>query len=231
MNLSVTDFYSQTAHHFNHKYQTSATFIERYEVWTDLFKKYINPSDRILDLGCGSGIFSKYLAEKGSTVLGIDGSKKMIELGEQANVPLLTNLSYQCQTFPFEYKFLENHSFDSIISSSVIEYIEQDTLLLEQIHHLLKSKGIAIISFPNNQSIYRKVERIIFKIAGKPTYYRFVKRLYNEELITLKLNEMGFEREEVHYYPSQNIILRTLNLIFPKTLTATLFVGVYRKKV
>ncbi len=231
MNPSVTDFYSKTASHFNHRYKISSTFIERYKVWTDLFQKYIKPSDHILDLGCGSGIFSKYLAQKGATVLGIDGSKMMIELCEQANDPPLPNLHYQFQTFPFEDNFLTNHQFEVIISSSVMEYIEQDTLLLEQISTLLKPQGIAIISFPNSNSIYRKIERIIFKMTGKPAYYQFVKRLYDENLITQQLNEMGFEREEVKYYPSQNIILKTLNLIFSKILTATLFVGVYRKKM
>jgi 2-polyprenyl-3-methyl-5-hydroxy-6-metoxy-1,4-benzoquinol methylase len=230
MNPSVTDFYSATASHFNHKYQTSSTFIERYEVWTDLFKKYTKPSDHILDLGCGSGIFSQYLAQKGSTVLGIDGSEKMINLCEKSNTPPLPNLSYQLETLPFEDVFLENYQFDTIISSSVIEYIEQDTLLLEQIYSLLKPQGITIISFPNNNSIYRKIEKLIFKMTGKPAYYKFVKRLYDEELITQKLNLMGFEREEVLFYPSQNMVLKMLNLILPKPLTATLFVGVYRKK-
>jgi 2-polyprenyl-3-methyl-5-hydroxy-6-metoxy-1,4-benzoquinol methylase len=230
MNPTVTDFYSETASHFNHKYQTSATFIERYEVWTDLFKKYTKPSDHILDLGCGSGIFSQYLVQKGSTVLGIDGSEKMINLCEKANIPILSNLQYQLETLPFEDDFLERNQFDTIISSSVIEYIEQDTLFLEQILYLLKPQGIAIISFPNNHSIYRKIERFIFKITGKPAYYEFVKRLYDEELIMQKLNLMGFGREEVRYYPNRNIILKTLNLFLSKQSTATLFVGVYRKK-
>jgi 2-polyprenyl-3-methyl-5-hydroxy-6-metoxy-1,4-benzoquinol methylase len=230
MNPSVTDFYSATASHFNHKYQTSSTFIERYEVWTDLFQKYIKPSDHILDLGCGSGIFSQYLAQNGSTVLGVDGSEKMIDLCEKSNTPPLSNLNYQFQTLPFTDIFLESHQFDVIISSSVIEYIEQDILLLEQIHYLLKPQGISIISFPNNNSIYRKIERFIFKMTGKPAYYKFVKRLYDEELITQKLNLMGFEQEEIRYYPSRNMVLKMLNLFLPKPLTATLFVGVYRKK-
>jgi 2-polyprenyl-3-methyl-5-hydroxy-6-metoxy-1,4-benzoquinol methylase len=230
MNPTVTDFYSATASNFNHKYQTSATFIERYEVWTDLFQKYIKPSDHILDLGCGSGIFSQYLAQKGSTVLGVDGSEKMIYLCKKSNTPPLPNLSYQLETLPFEDVFLENHQFDVIISSSVIEYIEQDTLLLEQIYSLLKPQGITIISFPNNHSIYRKMERFIFKMTDKPAYYKFVKRLYDEELITQKLNLMGFEREELRYYPNRNIVLKTLNLFLSKQSTATLFVGVYRKK-
>jgi 2-polyprenyl-3-methyl-5-hydroxy-6-metoxy-1,4-benzoquinol methylase len=231
MNPSVTDFYSETSSQFNHKYQTSATFIERFEVWTDLFKKYIKPSENVLDLGCGSGIFSQYLSQKGSTVLGIDGSEKMIDLCEKANTPTLSNLQYQLETLPFENAFLESHQFDVIISSSVIEYIKQDTLLLEQIHYLLKPQGIAIISFPNSNSIYRKIERFIFKITGKPAYYEFVKRLYDEELITQKLNLIGFEQEEIRYYPKRNIVLKTLNLFLPKQTTATLFVGVYRKKM
>ncbi len=229
MNPTVTDFYSETASHFNHKYQTSATFIERYEVWTDLFKKYIKPSDYILDLGCGSGVFSKYLAERGSNVLGIDGSEKMIDLCRNANTRSSPNLNYQLQTLPFEDNFVEKNQFDVIISSSVIEYIEQDTLLLEQIYSLLKPQGIVMISFPNSNSIYRKIERIIFKMTGKPAYYKFVKRLYCEELITKKLASIGFKQEEIHYYPSQNTVLRMLNLFLPKPWTATLFVGVYRK--
>ena len=39
----------------------------------NIFKKYLNPNDIILDLGCGSGRDTKYFNESGFQVVSIDG--------------------------------------------------------------------------------------------------------------------------------------------------------------
>jgi SAM-dependent methyltransferase len=44
------------------------------------------PGERILDLGCGDGVLTKLLAERGATVLGIDGSADMVAAARRLGV-------------------------------------------------------------------------------------------------------------------------------------------------
>jgi 2-polyprenyl-3-methyl-5-hydroxy-6-metoxy-1,4-benzoquinol methylase len=50
---------------------------------TDKFSSYLKARDRVLDVGCASGIKSKYLSQKGFIVDGVDLSDKMIELAKK----------------------------------------------------------------------------------------------------------------------------------------------------
>jgi SAM-dependent methyltransferase len=47
------------------------------------FISFLKPGATVLDVGCGPGQKSKYLADKGLKVVGIDFSEKMIELAKQ----------------------------------------------------------------------------------------------------------------------------------------------------
>ena len=42
-----------------------------------------NPADYILDIACGNGNYSSYLAQRGASVVAFDYSKKMIELAKR----------------------------------------------------------------------------------------------------------------------------------------------------
>jgi 2-polyprenyl-3-methyl-5-hydroxy-6-metoxy-1,4-benzoquinol methylase len=50
---------------------------------TDQFISLLKPGDVVLDVGCGTGVKSKYLTEKGLKVVGIDFSEKMIEIAKR----------------------------------------------------------------------------------------------------------------------------------------------------
>lgn len=49
---------------------------------TDKFVAFLKPGDLVLDVGCGTGVISKYLISKGLKVVGIDLSEKMIEIAK-----------------------------------------------------------------------------------------------------------------------------------------------------
>src|SRR3989344_5666981 len=50
---------------------------------TDAFLSFLPPQSAVLDVGCGGGIKSKYIADKGFQVTGIDFSEKMIEIAKR----------------------------------------------------------------------------------------------------------------------------------------------------
>lgn len=108
----------------------------------------------ILDLGCGTGQFSKYCIENGaSKVLGIDISRNMIEQANKENQH--KEIDYICT--PIEDFELQNKKFDIIISSLAIHYIEDYSALVKKVSGLLDKSGEFIFSTEHPIVTARKV--------------------------------------------------------------------------
>jgi ubiquinone/menaquinone biosynthesis C-methylase UbiE len=52
---------------------------QRKTVWTELVKRF-HPQDRVLEIGCGTGVDACFLAERGVQVVACDPSPQMIEI-------------------------------------------------------------------------------------------------------------------------------------------------------
>lgn len=145
----------------------------------------------ILDIGCGAGTLSLYLASKGNIVLGIDISKSAVDLCRKSanSLKLNKNSSFEVMDFPKE---VPNKKFNFIICSEVIEHLKNDNLALQKIFSLLKPSGIAIISTPSrNAPLYRL--GLLRAFDKKVGHFR---RYSSTELI-LKCKENRFEVLEI----------------------------------
>lgn len=122
-----------------------------YRILVDVFNKKINkPNLKILDIGCGAGTISFYLANKGHDVLGIDISQKAINECLQSKKELgLNNLDFEQFDFPNNYP---KQNFDFVIFTEVIEHLEDDSRALQVINKLLKPNGIMILSTPSDKA-------------------------------------------------------------------------------
>lgn len=225
---TAIDFHSDTAVEFDKKYVQSAQFQQRYEVWTTLFEQYIKPEMKILDAGCGSGIFSIYLALKKCIVVGVDGSEKMIELCNYYQQINDLKISFIQAILPFENIDSFNKQ-DIILCSSVLEYIIDYQTVINQFKQILNPKGLLIVSMPNKDSWYRKIEKYIFKLTRKPPYYQFIQHVLTANEFSKQLKYCGFELQELTYYPNTTIFSRLMKMVgVNEKNTNTMFVGVYK---
>src|SRR5437667_8879510 len=72
-------YFSENAHQFQDLYRVQPEFYEeRVRLWHQLLDRYATRDGLSIDMGCGPGLFSFYLAEKGGTVIGIDGAPDMV---------------------------------------------------------------------------------------------------------------------------------------------------------
>ncbi len=99
MNLKET--YNRIAEDWHRDHSHDDWWIEG----TDTFIKKLLPSAHVLDVGCGSGVKSKYLIAHGLKVTGIDISDKLLEIARR-EVPAgefkvfsMTNLDSMPETF------------------------------------------------------------------------------------------------------------------------------------
>lgn len=129
--------FSETARQFQDLYE-QPEFHERVRIWDGLLDRYATRDGLSLDMGCGPGIFSFYLAEMGGRVVGIDGAADMVELCEaQRRERGLENIRYlQARLSVVDERVPANA--DLIISSSVVEYIDDLDATLALFARLLR---------------------------------------------------------------------------------------------
>lgn len=125
-----------------------------YRIILNVISKYLERPKKILDVGCGAGTLSIYLASEGNDVNGIDISSNAIKrCKESARHLKIKNILFEKMNFPNQVPSLK---YDFIICSEVIEHLKDDDMVLKTIFSLLNPKGIAIISTPSkNAPIYK----------------------------------------------------------------------------
>ncbi|NHJ14771.1 MAG: class I SAM-dependent methyltransferase [Candidatus Thorarchaeota archaeon] len=107
------------------------------------FSRLLPPSGKVLDAGCGVGRpTSEFLAEKGFEVIGVDISKKMIELA-RGNVP---QAEFHQKNI-LKLNFLDG-SFDGIICVYTLWHIPKVSHpeAIRNFHRMLKNDGILVLN-------------------------------------------------------------------------------------
>ena len=107
-----------------------------------LAKNYIDGD--VLELGCGEGRGIEVILKKSKTFTAIDKIKDAVD-ALSAKYP---KHNFSPKLFP-PMGYIEDKSFDTIISFQVIEHIEDDDLFLNEIFRILRPGGKAIITTPN----------------------------------------------------------------------------------
>lgn len=97
----------------------------------------------VLDIGCGFGWHCKYAIENGATnVLGIDISKNMLNKAKQINND--EKIEYrECSIEEFDYPL---DTYDIIISSLALHYIENLNEVFKKVYKSLKENGSFVFS-------------------------------------------------------------------------------------
>src|SRR3989338_2640527 len=101
------------------------------------FKK----TGRLLDVGCGPGLFLDEAKRQGWEVAGVDFSS-------WAKTYAKEKFGIEIFQGPLEEAQFTGRSFDVIVMNDVIEHLEDPQLALKEIRRVLKNDGIVYISTP-----------------------------------------------------------------------------------
>jgi SAM-dependent methyltransferase len=124
----------------------------------ETIKKLYPVGCRVLDIGCGTGAFSKRLTDNGFTVLSADIDQSCSENVKQyARVDLEDKNSID--------SFIAVHGrFDLVVCMEVIEHINNPSMPVYLASHVLKPGGSVVFTTPN---ITGWMSRLSFLFSGR----------------------------------------------------------------
>ena len=110
-------------------------------------KSYVKRG-RILDVGCGRGLFLNIMDQDGWQVTGHEFDNKSAAYA-------INNYGIDVYTGPLDGKF-EDESFDVVNINHVLEHIEKPGETLSECHRILKKGGLLVVAVPNIDSFQAK---------------------------------------------------------------------------
>jgi 2-polyprenyl-3-methyl-5-hydroxy-6-metoxy-1,4-benzoquinol methylase len=135
-------------------------------VFDDRLKKVIEialkinktcPSKRILDVGCGDGVFTQFLGETlhAEEIYGVDLSGKAVKIARSKRVNAV-KIDVNEQDLPFQPEY-----FDLVFAGEVVEHLFDVDHFLTEVYRVLKLGGVFIITTPNLASLYNRVAMLL----------------------------------------------------------------------
>jgi SAM-dependent methyltransferase len=137
---------------------------------TAAIARHCPPRGRLLDVGCGAGIYSSLLAHHGYRVTGIDEEPRIVRLAcEMAEYFRASGVFEQGSAFDLQ---AWHGRFDLVYSLGVVEHFDAD-VTVRLIEEQARCAPVVVIVVPTRHT----------RFAAPPTDERFYSRLQFERLI------------------------------------------------
>ena len=113
---------------------------------------------KILDIGCGGGLLSEPMCKLGASVVGIDASKKNIDVAKFHAKKNKLKIDYIVAS-PEMLK--TKMKFDVILNMEIVEHVENIDFFIKESSKLLKKNGVMFIATLN-----KTLKSYVFAIIG-----------------------------------------------------------------
>jgi ubiquinone/menaquinone biosynthesis C-methylase UbiE len=211
MKENVARFFDDQASDYNGKYGQvndlrSFIFSERKKIVLGMLGA---GQGKVLDIGCGPGVYADELVKRCNKLYGVDVSHEMISIAKEKQ-----HRNAEFSVGSIEKLQFQDEFFDATVCIGVLEYLDSVESGIKEVARVTRENGIAIFTSPNASSILNKLDyciRVIFKatrrilkidITKSFMNYDFEpKLLYSADLESL-LKKHGFavERSVFHVF-------------------------------
>lgn len=153
---------------------------------------------KILDLGCGPGIYADILYKKGAIIKGIDFSEELVKIAKE-KVPGVDFCVGDAEKLPYNDK-----EFDIVFSALMMGHLASWDKVLSEVNRVLKTGGIFIFSQHNPVTEKMSNKKWFFKT------FRVLNDYFNEGKIVRDWKEKSNISKMVHYHKTYARIIRLL---------------------
>jgi 2-polyprenyl-3-methyl-5-hydroxy-6-metoxy-1,4-benzoquinol methylase len=192
---------------------------------------------KVLELGCGTGYFTKELAKTEATITAIDISPVLLQEAEKdiqmPNVKFSVDNAYQMS--------FSDETFDAIVGSSVLHHLDINKAIKE-IYRVLKQGGIIAFTEPNMMNpqiaLQKNIPYIKRKMGDSPdetAFFRWPlgKRLKKQGFQQIRIIPFDFLHPAIPSY-LVNTVSKIGNLFektpFMKEIAGSLFIMAKKPK-
>ncbi len=152
--------------------------LNKFKNQADLLGKYLSlRGAKILDIGCGGGLFLSLLKQKGAQVTGIELSDSRAQYAKIKH-------GLEIDKHPIESNFWQkrySQHFDVVTLWDVIEHVNYPQQTLQSAANVLKSGGLLLIDTPCRDSFYHQFGEFTYHLTlGK--YPTFLNAMYSSHL-------------------------------------------------
>ncbi len=177
----LTDYYSNYPIGYG---ADSPLNIKRINERLDEFEKF-RKTNKMLDVGCGPGIFLIEAKKRGWEVYGTEFTDKQITYLKEKGIN-----TYQGK---LNGNSFEENSFDVIISSEVIEHINNPVEEVSLFNKFMRKGGLLYVTTPN----FNSVERFLLKGKYNIIYYPEHLCYYTPKTINILFTSCGFTKHRI----------------------------------
>lgn len=136
---------------------------QRFRHHVDVLKKHLPLKNaKVLDIGCGGGLFLSLLKEEGVQTTGI-------ELSDSRAYYAAGKHNLEVHKRPIESDFWQKRHteyFDAVTLWDVIEHVNYPCLTLQSATNVLKVGGLLLIDTPCRDSFYHQVGELTYRLSG-----------------------------------------------------------------
>lgn len=149
----------------------------------DLLNKYAAGRGRLIDVGCGLGIFLNEARKRGFQVTGVDLSK-------EAARKTWERYKITVEHGSFENLTIADQSSDIITCFQTLEHMNDPRRFFRKAYKVLKPEGVLLITTPNSDCFWKKILRQYW------FSYRHEEHLFfwNKKALELAFRKVGFKK-------------------------------------
>ena len=152
--------------------------LKKFKNQTSIVRKYLPLNNaKVLDIGCGGGLFLSMLKQEGAEVIGVELSDSRAQYAK-------TKHDLEIYKQPIESEFWQKgytDHFDAVTLWDVIEHVNYPFQSLQCAANVLKAGGLLLIDTPCRDGFYHQFGEFTYRVSGG-RFPTFLNAMYSSHL-------------------------------------------------